>query len=645
VKRRGGREVLVALTAIVVSFYALVAPASAAQDPVAAAAQSGPSVVLRRVDSTDPTKTAVVFQYDGDAKDVSSLELTENAKPITPTTAAAPTNDVGLAIVLDDSASTDKTAVLDQAKTAAKALVASLPATTKVAVVKAGGDAVLMQALSNDKASISKQIDLVTPSKASDGALWEGVARAAAQFRDTTLIPNILLITDGNDGSGTSFADGKGAVLEVGAEVFAVGVGDNVGSDASDLATLTGGRYQASAKAADIPGFVNGFAPAMTGQYSLTYASTGANGVNDVTLKVGSATAKGSFVAGSLAAGAQELAFQAPTGDLSFFEKDAAKLLAVVLGLLAAGLGAYALISLVVKDDTGLSAVLQPYSDYVANEEEEGAEQGMAQTALMQRAVELTQQFAERQGFLTKVEGSLERANLPLRAAEAMFFYAVAAAIVGLLALGLSRNIIIFVVVLGLAVLLPPAVLNFLATKRKKQFNALLPDTLQLLSGTLRAGYSMMQGVEAVSQEVAEPMGRELRRVVTESRLGRPLETSLDAVAERMDSPDFAWAVMAIRIQREVGGNLSELLMTVAQTMTQRERLRRDVSTLTAEGRVSAYVLGILPIGLGGAMLALNPKYMDPLFDTGLGNFLFGAGLLMMIIGFVWMNKLVKVEI
>ena len=104
-----------------------------------------------------------------------------------------------------------------------------------------------------------------------------------------------------------------------------------------------------------------------------------------------------------------------------------------------------------------------------------------------------------------------------------------------------------------------------------------------------------MQGVEAVSQEVEDPMGSELRRVVTESRLGRPLEESLDGVAERMDSPDFAWAVMAIRIQREVGGNLSELLLTVADTMTQRERLRRDVAALTAEGRMSAIVLGLLP--------------------------------------------------
>jgi tight adherence protein B len=168
---------------------------------------------------------------------------------------------------------------------------------------------------------------------------------------------------------------------------------------------------------------------------------------------------------------------------------------------------------------------------------------------------------------------------------------------------------------------------------------------LQLLSGTLRAGYSMMQGVEAVSQEVAEPMGRELRRVVTEARLGRPLEESLDAVAERMDSPDFGWAVMAIRIQREVGGNLSELLMTVAETMTQRERLKRDVKSLTAEGRISAYVLAVLPVALGFAMYALNPDYMSALFDETIGKIMLGGGILMMIGGFLWMQSIVKIDV
>jgi tight adherence protein B len=168
---------------------------------------------------------------------------------------------------------------------------------------------------------------------------------------------------------------------------------------------------------------------------------------------------------------------------------------------------------------------------------------------------------------------------------------------------------------------------------------------LQLMSGTLRAGYSMMQGVEAVSQEVAEPMARELKRVVTEARLGRPLEEALDSVAERMNSRDFAWATMAIRIQREVGGNLAELLMTVAETMVQRERLRRDVNTLTAEGRVSAYVLGILPIGLGLVMWTLNPDYMSKLTDSGLGWGLLIAAAVSMVAGFAWMNKIIKIDI
>jgi tight adherence protein B len=174
---------------------------------------------------------------------------------------------------------------------------------------------------------------------------------------------------------------------------------------------------------------------------------------------------------------------------------------------------------------------------------------------------------------------------------------------------------------------------------------AQLPDMLSLLAGTLRAGYSLMQGVEAVSQEVAEPMGLELRRVVTESRLGRPLEEALDGVGERMGSPDFAWAVMAIRIQREVGGNLSELLLTVADTMVQRERLRRDVAALTAEGRVSAYVLIALPIGLGAVMFVMNKEYTEKLLTTTLGNVLLGMAVVSATIGYFWMRKIINIKL
>lgn len=140
-------------------------------------------------------------------------------------------------------------------------------------------------------------------------------------------------------------------------------------------------------------------------------------------------------------------------------------------------------------------------------------------------------------------------------------------------------------------------------------------------------------------------MGKELRRVITEARLGRDIEDAMESVAERMDSPDFAWAVMAVRIQREVGGNLSELLLTVADTMVHRDRLRRDVAALTAEGKISAIILGLLPIGLGAFMWLSNPTYMAPLSETGLGQGLLGAAVVSAGIGFIWMKKTISIEI
>jgi tight adherence protein B len=217
--------------------------------------------------------------------------------------------------------------------------------------------------------------------------------------------------------------------------------------------------------------------------------------------------------------------------------------------------------------------------------------------------------------------------------------------VVTALVLVVSQNLIITLLVGIGFIILPPTILNRKARKRQAAFLGQLPDTLQLLSGSLRAGYSLMQGVEAVSQEVEDPMGRELRRVMVEARLGRPLEVALDDAATRMGSPDFEWAVLAIRIQREVGGNLAELLMIVSETMLQRERLRRDVRALTAEGRISAIVLAILPLMLGVAMYIINPDYIRVLFDTTAGNLMILGGIVLALVGFFWMKKVIEIEV
>jgi tight adherence protein B len=388
-------------------------------------------------------------------------------------------------------------------------------------------------------------------------------------------------------------------------------------------------------------------------QYVVTYASEEEKGTVPITLSVGSQQATAEYVAGSRQSGVSALRPQpvdTPSGP-AFLRGSAGLMLALVLVAVASVVAVFTIASSFFASENSLGRALQPYSEgFVAAEGADGDDGGggkgqMAQTPLLQRAVEATGQFADRQGFLTKVEARLEQANLPLRPAEALFFYAAGVFVLTLLLLALLKNPLGALLATVLLALVPPTVVTTMAKRRRKAFNSLLPDTLQLLASTLRAGFSLMQGVEAVSQEVSEPVGRELRRVVTEARLGRPPEESLDGVAARMGSPDFGWATMAIRIQREVGGNLAELLVTVAETMTERERLRRDVNALTAEGKISAYVLGFLPFGIGFFIFASNPEYLEPLFEETIGKgLLIGAGTLMLV-GFYWMKKTIEIDI
>ena len=149
-------------------------------------------------------------------------------------------------------------------------------------------------------------------------------------------------------------------------------------------------------------------------------------------------------------------------------------------------------------------------------------------------------------------------------------------------------------------------------SRRRKAFNRGLPETLQLMSGSLAAGLSLAQSVDTIVREGPEPIAGEFKRVLVETRLGVTLEEALDGIAERFESKDFEWVVMAIRIQRQVGGNLAELLDTVAGTMREREYIRRQVAALAAEGKLSAYVLGGLPPLFLVYLLLTNRDYVMP---------------------------------
>jgi tight adherence protein B len=165
------------------------------------------------------------------------------------------------------------------------------------------------------------------------------------------------------------------------------------------------------------------------------------------------------------------------------------------------------------------------------------------------------------------------------------------------------------------------------------------------MSGALSAGLSLAQSVDTVVREGSEPISSEFKRVLIETRLGVSLEDALEGVAERYESKDFHWVVMAINIQRQVGGNLAELLDTVAGTMRERDYLRRQVAALAAEGKLSAWVLGGLPPAFMVYLLLTKRDYVMPMFTTPIGWLMLGGAACLLGLGIFWMSRLIKVEV
>jgi tight adherence protein B len=549
-------------------------------------------------------------------------------------------------VLVIDTSSTSVTR-LERIKTAAQRYVAGMQPGERMAVVSSGGVAGVEVAFTSDPARLSEGIAQLVAGGSS--VSYEGVITAARLLGEQGVpLRNIVLVAASADAGAKrsgSVARAEAIDNDASVSVAALTSDDFLAGQVGayqQLANETGGRFSTTGDPDQFSAVTTSLAEGLRGLYRIAIETTQASAGGNVIVDLGSGSMVAGFVPSTLTVGdGLRNTVVATKSSVSFLQGGKGLAAALLLGALAAGLAAFAIGSLVVKDAGALDSVLQPYAG--VEDGQDGS--ALSKNAIFQRAVELTGSIAEKQGMLVKAERMLEQANTPLRAAEALTFYS--GIVAGSMMLGLlwQRSILGLLIVGALGALVPPVVLGQKAKRRKKKFMLQLPDALALLAGTLKAGYSFMQGVEAVSHEVEEPMGSELRRVVTEAQLGRPLDEALDASAERMESPDFAWAVMAVRIQREAGGNLSELLMTVAETMTARQRLRGEVAALTAEGRISAIVLGILPVGLGAILFALNPVYMNGLLTDTIGRVLLGVACVSALIGFAWMKKIISIDI
>jgi len=626
----------------------LTAALALAVAPAAALEDGSTPLEVRAVDARGGALVVDVFT-DGE-DDLSDAQVAVDGRAVT--TSAKPLLEAGLpssaVVVIDNSASLSNGTV-QLAKEAVAGLAPSEGALRTVGVISTGGGARVLARPGTAPDVVARAVEGLSPSGGS--RLYDALVEAAALLERTGETQrNVVLVVGSADvGGGATFTRAVTALRNAGASVHLVSVaGAGVPVDVvRDLATRTGGSLL-GATDDELDAAVGAVLRRIEGQVRLTSSAAPAvaGELAALTVESGGRTARVSYRPGVLSVGSAALAYVPTSGeDAGFFASSLAKWLTIATGAAAVAGLVYAVAQLALRRNEGLDFALRHYDEtygVVGDGEVDG--QSLATSAILKRAVAVTGDLAEKRGLLSRIEHLLERADLPLRPAEALFFYVAFAAVSVLVAFVVSGNLLASLAVALVALVLPSFAVDFLAKRRKKKFVALLPDMLQLLSGTLRAGYSIGQGFEAVSTEVEEPMGKELRRAVTEARLGRPLDEALEAVAKRVESEDFEWAVMAIRIQREVGGNLAELLMTVADTMTQRERLRRDVAALTAEGKMSAIVLGLLPPGLMGAMWVMNPEYIAKLF-SGTGLMLLGAALVAMLIGFGWMKKTITIEV
>lgn len=571
------------------------------------------------------------------------------------TTGATRLNDREVILALDTSGSMKGDGIV-AARVAAAEYATAVPTDVKLGLLTFSDKARLLVAPTTRRSVIQQAIQGVTAG--GDTALYDGVVtavQAMAKARAGTEL-RLVILSDGEDTkSRHSITDAIGALNRSGvaADVVAFRLpGDRTALN--QLASSSHGRVLPAANAADL---ANAFAVAATAfqqQVLVTVQVPPALAGKDVSLSVSmnagaqsvSATRALTLPVASAAVtgGAASAAAVGPVSHTTLW---------LVLGIAFVGLLGIALLALWApaagRQRTAHKDRIAEVTRYRVIESLGRPEDQPAQAPSESNLTKATLSFVDRavraRGKRQTIVDELERAGLRIRPEEWAVLQIAAGAVVGALCAVLFKSVIGLLIGALLGWLGCRIFIRGKISRRAARFEEQLPDMLQLVAGSLRSGFSLNQSIAGVVNEGTEPTASEFARALTEVRLGADLEDALDGVAERMKCLDLHLVVMAVRISREVGGNLAEVLLTTVATMRERAQLRGQVKVLSAEGRLSAKILMGLPFGMAAYLLAFKPGYLDRLVTTGMGLGLIALGVTLLVLGSVWISRLVKIEV
>lgn len=635
-------------TAILAIVLLALTIATGATSPASAADGQGR---IAHVEAGDGSLQILVDIPAGVQPDLSRTTVTVDG--ITTTATAAPADGTTsvrrTAILVIDLSNSMRGARFAAALDAARLFITNVPDDVYVGIVGFAGEVTTLLDPSLDRSDAQRMLQDVSLSR--NTSLYDGVV-AAADLAGTEGQRTLLVISDGADTTDTTLDDAVAAIsdADLTVDVVSLDQGGTIVPGLQELADAGDGTVISADPDALTQAFADE-ATVLANQVLVTAAlpdSVINAGSTEGDVKVSIATADGAVVAEAFSPFGTATASSLPglptprrgTSVPSWLQ---------YAGPLVLGLGLLVVVVLLVPRK---AVPLTPgervttYTGVVRANDAATTPRVEADQALAQVKDVAADLLQRNQSLEAKISKRLEAAGSELRSAEWVLVHGGVFVATGLLGLLLSRgNVVVGLIFMMLGFFGPWLYLGSRRNRRRKAFNRALPDTLQLMSGALAAGLSLAQSVDTIVREGPEPIASEFKRVLVETRLGVALEDALDGVSERFESKDFEWVVMAIRIQRQVGGNLAELLDTVGGTMREREYIRRQVSALAAEGKLSAYVLGGLPPGFLLYLVLTNRDYVGVLFTEPLGWAMLTGAAMLLSLGAFWMSRLIKVEI
>jgi tight adherence protein B len=565
-------------------------------------------------------------------------QVTENGVPL----AGAEITNLGRAksvvLAIDRSRSMAGRSIRDAAS-AADAFVRTKRRSDSIAVVAFGSHTLSLTGFSTSTIDADGALRTLSIDSVQGTALFDAVVLAAHEL-GTTSTPGrvIVLLTDGKDvSSRATLAGAIAAARAANAAVYPIAIAGPEYDPAplQALASATGGELFRAARSGSLRAIYAHVAAELSRTWRIDYLTTARPGdrlrYRVVVPGEGEADAAVAVPGGAGSHGSSLLPrsfYSSAKGTV--FVAAAAGLL-VLLGALG-----FLLTRRTVWVKERLEAHVEPTRARAASRARR------ERFALVHSLVRATERLLGRARHLDAVARLLARADMPLRPAE--FLYIVLAAAFGTgLVFGLASSTPIgFLFGFVLGGFAPVAVALVKARRRLKAFEHQLPDLLITLAASLKAGHSFRQGIQTVVDEGQPPASDELKRVLTDTQLGPPMEDALAEMAQRLGSKNFEFVINAVTIQRQVGGSLAGLFDMVAETVRQRQQFARRIRSLTAMGRMSAYVLIGLPFFLAGAMTLINRSFMRPLWEKHAGHVMIGVGLTMMCIGSVILKKIVS---